>query len=140
MAARYQHANTNGVRWRDAPTERLHWTLHERAAPLPHSFLQSLFTRPMLMPVTRNGPSTWPPPFVSASPDGRHQVLSLVLKLHRRLKKSREKSSSSSQLDAQRSSPALSSGDEIDFVSSKTVTEDTTRTLEPARSPRNTQR
>jgi len=63
------------------------------------------------------------------------------LKLQRRLKKGREELSSASELDAQRSSPALSSGDMTNLVSSPSVTENTTRTLEPARSPeRTTQR
>src|SRR5258705_2310277 len=62
------------------------------------------------------------------------------LKLQRRLKKAHEESSLASELDAQRSSPALSPGDMTNFVSSPSVTENTTRTLEPARShERNTQ-
>ena len=61
------------------------------------------------------------------------------LRLHKRLKKGREKLSPASELDAQRTSPALSSGDKTDFVISTSVTEETTRALEPARSQRNTQ-
>jgi hypothetical protein len=55
----------------------------------------------------------------------------VTMKLRRRLKKSRDASLSASGLTGKKTSPALESGDRTPFISVTSVTENTTKLLEP---------